>query len=501
MVNLRIILVLTAGAAFLRAGQPSNSRIDEILTERWKQTGIQPASLCTDSVFLRRAYIDVIGTLPTAQEAAAFLADKNPGKRSALIDRLLERDEFADYWAMKWSDLLRVKAEFPINLWPNASQAYYHWIRDSIAKNMPYDRFVRELLTESGSNFRVPPANFYRAMQSHEPQAIAQTVALTFMGTRQKQEWMVPFFSRVGYKETGEWKEQIVFFDASKGPVTGASFPDGKPGRIAAGQDPREVFADWLVMPSNPWFARAIVNRIWFWLLGRGIIHEADDIRPDNPPVSPELLAYLEKELVSAKFDLKHVFRLILNSRTYQLSAVPQGDRAAGAKLFAYYPLRRLDGEVLVDALCQITGVSETYTSSIPEPNTFMPDNQRAVGLPDGSITSASLELFGRPPRDTGMESERNNRFTDAQRLHLLNSTHIQRQIQQGPKLIAMMRDIKNPQELVNQLYLTILSRYPTPEEWKLVVAHSQTSSAKGRDAVVDLTWALINSTEFLFRH
>ncbi len=321
----------------------------------------------------------------------------------------------------------------------------HRWIKTSVKQNMPYDQFVRELLTSSGSNFRVPQVNFYRAMQNREPSAIAQAVALSFLGARadrwpkEKLAGLAVFFSQLSSKETGEWKEEIVFFDASKFSIeqnvrtrpTGL-FPDGTEGRLLPGRDPREVFADWLIRPENPWFARNAVNRIWFWLLGRGIIHEPDDIRPDNPPSHPELLTYLEKELVASHYDLKHIYRLILNSKTYQLSSIPRTKPAPGEALFARYPVRRLEAEVLIDALNQITGTSETYTSAIPEPFTFMPQNQRSIALPDGSITSPFLELFGRPPRDTGLESERNNRLTADQELHLLNSSHIRRKIEQG---------------------------------------------------------------------
>ncbi len=305
----------------------------------------------------------------------------------------------------------------------------------------------------------------------------------------------------MGYKHTDEWKEEIVFFDRGKAPAGALTFPDGTPARIDPDQDPRAAFADWLIAPANPWFARNIVNRIWSWLLGRGIVQEPDDIRADNPPENPQLLAWLERELVASHYDLKHVFRLILNSSVYQLSPIPRAERTAAAVHFAAYPLRRLDAEVLIDALDQITGTSEAYSSAIPEPYTFMPDFQRAISLPDGSIGSSFLELFGRPARDTGLESERNNRTSDAQWLHMLNSSHVQRKIQQAPKLGAMMREIKNPRELVTQIYLTILSRYPTDEEWKAMAAHSQSGAAKGQAAVVDLAWGLINSSEFMYRH
>ncbi len=500
-------------------------KIDELVFARLKKLGLQPSPLCSDAVFVRRVYLDVIGTLPTAAEARDFLLDHNPEKRRLLIDRLLERDERADYQAMKWSDLLRIKAEFPINLWPNAAQAYYHWIRTSIRANQPYDRFARELLTSSGSNFKVPQVNFYRAIQSRQPAAIAQAVALALMGVR-AEKWpqerlagMSVFFTKIGYKSTSEWKEEIVFFDpaASSGNATdknstgktdkttparaAAVFPDGTHARIPPNRDPREVFADWLIDAKNPWFARNCVNRSWYWLVGRGIIHEPDDIRPDNPPSNPELLAYLEHELVASHYDLKHVERLILNSKTYQLSSLARGAGPAAEANFAFYPLRRLDAEVLFDAICQITGTTEKYSSAIPEPYTFLPEGHRSIALPDGSITSSFLEEFGRPPRDTGFESERNNRVTAAQRLHMLNSTHIQRKLEQSPQIQELLIAGQKPRQLIGSLYLTILSRFPTDDELTIALRYMDNSKRARREAAIDLAWALINSAEFMYRH
>ena len=252
---------------------------------------------------------------------------------------------------------------------------------------------------------------------------------------------------------------------------------------------------------ENPWFARNIVNRLWSWLLGRGIIQEPDDIRPDNPPSNPELLAYLEQELVASHYDLKHVYRLILNSKTYQLSCLPKSKRPEAAAHFASYPLRRLEAEVLIDALNQITGTTEKYTSAIPEPFTFIPEGQRSIALADGSISSSFLEMFGRSPRDTGLEAERNNRPSASQRLHLLNSSHIQRKIEQSPKLKSLAQSGKKPGEIVASLYLMILSRMPTAAEMKVLGEHAQKSGSKGHEALTDLAWALVNSPEFLYRH
>jgi len=292
-----------------------------------------------------------------------------------------------------------------------------------------------------------------------------------------------------------------------------AAFPDGTPARLSTNQDPREAFANWLIAPKNPWFARAMANRLWFWLLGRGIIHPADDIRPDNPPSNPELLAFLEQELVAARYDLKHLYRLILNSTTYQLSHVgglskSSHENSQGEANFACYPLRRLEAEVLIDALCQITGTKEQYSSIIPEPYTFMPDDQRAVALADASITSPFLEKFGRSSRDTGLESDRNNRPTAAQRLHLLNSSHIRRKVETSPKLKPLLQASgktreeieKREQEAIRELYLTILSRFPTEEEREILETYAKTGGQRWT-MLRDLAWALINSPEFSYRH
>jgi hypothetical protein len=240
---------------------------------------------------------------------------------------------------------------------------------------------------------------------------------------------------------------------------------------------------------------------MWAWLLGRGVIEEPDDIRDDNPPSNPELLALLQRDLIAARFDLKALMREILNSSTYQLSAIARSDRSDAETNFASYIPRRLEAEVLIDALNQISGTTEKYSSAIPEPFTFVPDDERAIDLPDGSISSSFLEMFGKPARDTGFQSERNNRLTATQRLHLLNSTQVQRKIEQGPKLQALIRARSNPRELIDTLYYTILSRPPTAEEQAAILAHAQSARLDPRNAAQDTAWALINSTEFLYQH
>lgn len=493
--------------------RPSTT-IDRVVFSNMRQQRLQPANLCSDAVFVRRVFLDAIGTLPTLEEARDFLLDREPNKRRQLVERLLERDEFADYWAMKWCDLLRVKAEFPINMWPNAVQAYHRWIKTSIKQNLRYDQFVRTLICSSGSNFRVPQVNFYRSTQSREPEAIAQAVALTFLGER-ADKWpkerlaeMAKLFAYIGYKRTSEWKEEIVFFDAQKlaadinkeGPQA-ATLPDGTSISLTPDKDPREQFADWLIAPKNPWFARCIGNRIWFWLMGRGVVEPPDDFRVDNPPSNLRLLSILETDVCSARYDLREVYQRILNSKTYQLSSVWEGDFAKGEACFAFYPIRRLDAEVLIDAVCQITGTNEEYSSAIPEPFTFIPGSERTVALADGSITSPFLDLFGRPSRDTGQALERSNRPSPSQRLHFLNSSHIRKKIETGSKMRALFSSRGGLKETVPKLYLTILSRLPTAEELQVVEQYSKSKDMDERTAMIDLAWALFNSVEFQNHH
>ena len=509
---------------------PEN-KIDEIVFAKLQELHLTPAQLCSDPVFVRRVYLDTTGTLPTAAVARAFILDRNPAKRSDLIDRLLASDDCAEYFALKWSDVLRIKAEFPINLWPNAAQAYHRWVRDAMRDNKPCDQFARELLTSSGSNFEVPPVNFYRAMQNRMPAGIAQSVALTFLGER-AENWpsndlshLAIFFANVGYKSTAEWKEEIVYFNPASTnagalnsgagfqpattnrdtagwkpaplPQRESIFPDGQKVTLTGDQDPRVVFANWLV--SDPQFARNFANRTWAWLLGRGIVQEPDDFRADNPPSNPELLGFLQQQFVSSGYDFKKLCRLILNSKTYQLAAIPQNKNPAAAANFAVYPLRRLDAEVLIDAVDQITGSNEKYSSAIPEPYTFIPDDLRSIALPDGSITSSFLEMFGRPPRDTGLDSERNNRITAAQKLWLLNSSVMQKKIETSRMIEFQTSSNRPPAEIVTGMYLGILSRFPTAAETSTVEAYFK--SAGKRQGAVDVAWALMNSAEFLYRH
>ncbi len=488
-------------------GTPGN-RIDELVTARLDQSNIQGAFPTSDEVFLRRIHIDLLGSLPDLHEIRRFTGGRGTDKRAQVIEALMARPEFAEYYAMRWCDVLRVKSEFPINLWPNAVQAYHRWIKDQLQANRPIDQMARDMICSSGSNFRNPPVNFYRAVQGREPAALAGVVALTFMCSRldtwpaPRRAGMTSFFSRVKYKKTGEWKEEIVCNDPAPTGVMPCICPDGTMVVVPPNGDPRDSFANWLLSPRNPWFAKAMVNRVWYWLIGRGIVHEPDDMRPDNPPANPELMDYLAAELIASNYDLRHIYRLILNSRTYQQSSIPRSRDPKAESLFAYYIVRRLDAEVLADALRWITGGGETYSSDIPEPFTYIPKDTRTVALPDGSITSAFLQMFGRPPRDTGLESERNLQPSDAQRLYMLNSRDMHRRLEAFPRLRWLVESTRNnTRDLVRGIYQTILSREPTAVEQAEAETYFKKSGLVLYQAAVDLVWALLNTKEFNYRH
>lgn len=516
------VVVYAAAGNICASPDKASANVDRLVFGKLKTLKIPPSDPCTDEVFLRRVYLDMTGTLPTRKEAQRFLDSGRGNKRSVLIEELFDRPEFADYWSLKWCDLLRVKAEFPSKLWPNAVQAYHRWVHTALHNNMPYDEFARALLTSSGSNFRVAPVNFYRAMPKREPEQIAQIVALTFMGMR-TDHWerdqllgMAAFFGNVGYKGTAEWKEEIVFYDPTKTfvdpetekPVM-ARLPDGTAVERSSSRDPRLDFSDWLV--GSKVFSRSAVNRIWYWLLGRGIIHEADDIRDGNPPQNEALLDFLANELVTSDYDLRHIYRIILNSRAYQLASIHNEDNLTDETNFSRYYVRRLDAEVLIDAICQITGTTESYSSEIPEPFTFIPEKQRSIKLSDGSITSPFLDLYGRPPRDTGYESERNNNPSSAQKLHMLNSSHIQQKIVNNKALLGMYYEKQkgkkkpktawhSPEKTLEGMYLTILSRYPTAQEMETALEYYSRSGNRYA-ASTDMVWALLNTKEFIYKH
>lgn len=492
--------------------KPFNS-VDAPVLDLLSAKQIKPTALCSDPVFLRRIYLDLTGTLPTPEAAKRFLEDITADKRARLIDELLETPEFTEYWTLKWADMLRVKAEFPINLWPNGAMVYQRWIRDSIRQNKPLNIFVRELLLGTGSNFRSPPSNFYRAVSNKDPETIAQAVALSLFGVRfenwpeDKQKQLGVFFSRIAYKKSAEWKEEIVYWDDRPLDDPNIVFPDGKTARIEAGQDIREVFADWFLTSENPWFAKNLVNRTWFWLFGRGIVHEPDDFRPDNI-ANPALLDLLASEFVKSNYDFKQLIRLIVGSRTYQQSSIARSDNSDAERFFACYSVRQVDAEVLQDTFRRILHANIGYASDVPEPFTHIPVWQRTISLADGSITSPFLEIFGRPPRDSGLLSERNSNPTAAQRMFLINSSEMVQWIDQTWRLqnaanafVASEKPAERRSRMLDYVWLTILSRYPIKEEKLAALALYNEKERNHRALFQDIVWSLINSKEFLCRH
>ncbi len=516
-------------------GFVSRGPIDDAVLEDLRTKNILPARLCSDAVFLRRAYISVLGRIPTEAETRSFLQNPAPTneKRAKIIDELLERPEFADLWTMHWADFLRVKSEFPINLWPHATAVYFRWIHDSVRENKPYDEFARELLMGQGSCFRAPASNFYRAVERKDAVELASAAVLTFLGERtdlwtpEKREQVTVFFSRTAFKGSAQWKEEIVYWDDTPLESSEVVFPDGTKGTVPPGTDPRAVFTQWLVRPENHAFNRALVNRLWFWLTGVGIVDPPDDIRDQNPPVNPKLLEVLEQKLVESHYNVKEVLRMILNSRTYQQASVVRLEEETAAapatsetpaaaavldaqkvelaeKNLAVFPVRRLDAEILQDLFIDLFGAKFPYTSEVPEPFSYVPATLRTVQLYDSGLTNPFLEMFGRSTRDSGLTTDRNNSVNEAQQMFLMNSNEINEWIKSPQQRIKMLQSQKSKDkneyqkkvfELCSTVWIRYLSRNPTEDEkqrfWELL-------NSRNAD---DVIWCIINTREFLCQH
>ncbi|MDO5582123.1 MAG: DUF1553 domain-containing protein [Planctomycetia bacterium] len=483
------------------------NELDSIFLKSLQRENRDPSPLCSDEVFLRRIYLDLTGTIPTPKEVRSFLKDNSKDKRKKRIDLLLDRDEFVDLQTMRWCDLLRVKSEFPINLWPNGAVCYYRWIHQSVEENKPYSQFVRELLTACGSNFRDGPSNFYRAVPAKDSDTLAEAVCQTFLGMdiapwpAEKRKQTALFFSRVGYKETAQWKEEIVYRNREPLDRTKVVFPDGSVKAIAASQDPRELFADWMISPANTLFSVCAVNRLWCWLFGKNLISEQKDAQNEKGQIHLELCQFLCRELIQSQYDLKHMYRLILNSGIYQQSSLSENKSTDTRELFASYPVRRIDAEVFQDMLAQIFDLPVGYTSEVAEPFTMISPQYRAVLLYDSSITSSFLEMFGRSSRDTGTETDRNNDVTESQQLFLLNSTEINEWIVQYANRLGNNWKSESIKDLIDEMELTFLSRFPTAEEYKTISDELRRTDKSGSQKIQDIIWCLLNSREFICKH
>ncbi len=462
-----------------------SEKIDRLVQEKLDALGLEPSGRSADADFLRRAYLDVIGLLPTPEETRAFLASRDPQKREKLIDALLRRTEYVDFWTLKWGDILRDSRQL---LSEKGMVAFNAWIRQSVAENKPWDRFARELLLAQGSAYTEGAANYYRAATT--PQELAETTSQVFLGVRIQcakchnhpyEKWkqsqyyqMAAFFARVRAKPGERPGERIVFVSDTgevKHPKTqkevlpcaldAAPLPKEYPG------DRRLALAEWLTAPQNPFFARCIVNRLWKHFMGRGLVEPVDDLRVTNPPSNEALLDCLAQDFIRHGYDLKYLMRAIMRSQTYQRSSEPTPGNARDTRYYAHFPFKRLGAEQ----------------------------------LPDTGVPSYFLDLFGRPARNIPCECERSDEPNLGQVLHLMNSAGINARLSDKSGRVAALIESKLPdRRVVEELYLASLARFPTPEESRKAV-HILAAAKDRQRGAEDLLWALLNSKEFLFNH
>ena len=518
MISVRITY-LEPRDGFVWSNPPEANLVDKHVFAKLRLMTIQPSDLCTDSEFIRRAYLDLCGLLPTTEEAVKFLADKSPNKRAELIDALLQRPEYADFWALKWSDVLRSNRK---TIQVKGVTAFQIWLRENLAKNTPLDRIIKELLTANGSTFSNPPANYFRIAK--DPTNLAETTAQLFFGIRMQcaKCHNHPFeaITQDDYYSTAAWFARVktkrdvesaganpknaaaeIVYVARNGEVTqprsnqvmAPKFLKGATPTIPPGTDRREVLADWLTGPNNPYFAKSVVNRVWYHLMGKGIVDPVDDFRDSNPPSNDELLDALAKDFVANKFDLKHLVRTIMNSRTYQLSAQPNDSNKDDAKYFSHAVTKLLSAEQLLDALCDVTQVPEKFPG--------LPLGTRAIQLPDGEVNNPFLKTFGQPARELACECERESDSNLAQALQLINGPTINDKLRNpNNRLGKLLAAKKSEKEILDALYFAALSRPATNAERTPALAHVDKGKDK-RKAWEDVLWAIMNTREFLFRH
>lgn len=497
----------------------ANNFIDELAYARFKQLGLFPSDGCSDAEFLRRSSLDAVGILPDPSEARAFLADTDPLKREKLIDRLLAHPLFADYWANKWADLLRPN---PDRVGVKSVYLLDQWLRESFRGNKPYDQFAREILLAEGNTHRFGPAVIFR--DRREPADLATMFSQLFLGVRldcakchhhPNEKWgqddfyqMAAFFGPLKQKGAGisppiSGGNETFYFAPGKDvkhPVTGAVMaprpPDGPLMEVAENSDPRRVLAEWMTSADNPFFARAIVNRVWAEFFGKGIVDPVDDFRLSNPPAHPALLQALTQELVEKKFDLKSLMRTIMSSRLYQLSSTPNEWNRTDSRNFSRAYRRRLPAEVMADALADVTGVPDSYEG--------MPPGSRAVQAWTYKINSRTMDAFGRPNASSDCPCERDARPSIVQSLHLMNSRSLHAKLantETGSRVQKLVSSELAPLEIVAELYLACYSRLPTDEESQIATATFSAEDATRRSATEDVLWALLNSAEFVFNH
>jgi hypothetical protein len=496
---------------------PEYNFIDQHVFAKLKLLRIAPSALASDAMFCRRVFLDLIGLVPTPEEVVRFLADRSPEKRARLIDALLERPEYVDFWALKWADRMGCNQRFT---GVKGAISFHRWIRDQVALDVPLDQFVRAIVTAKGPNFTHPPASFYRRLRN--PEDALETVSQVFMGVRVgcarchnhvAERWtqddyygMAAFFSQVRYKNGPQNfaqynKEETVYLAADselRQPRTGALMKPrplgGEPVDVPADEDRREKLADWLVSPSNPFFAKAAVNRIWYHLMGRGIVEPVDDFRESNPPASAELIRALADDFVAHGYDVKRIIRLILLSRVYQLSSQPNEFNADDTRYFSHATVRLLSAEQMLD--------SASLAAGVPEKLFNLPAGTRAAQVPDGELVHPFLKNFGQPARADACECERGSDFTLEQALQIVGGRTLHSKVIAPDNRIGkLLKSGADDGTLVEQLFLATLSRHPEKSERELALAALARGAKDRRRAAEDLLWTLMNHPEFLFQH
>ncbi|MBU6399294.1 MAG: DUF1553 domain-containing protein [Verrucomicrobia bacterium] len=512
---------LPLGAPVEHLPTPRNF-IDELVFKKLKAVGMPPSDSCDDATFVRRVGLDITGRLPTPAETKAFLADRDAAKRDRWIDRLLGRPDYADYFADDWSALLRNKRSRATQA--RGTYAFHDWIRDSLLVNKPYDRFVREILTASGSVEQDPPVAWYH--QVRDPNAELEDAAQLFLGTRLKcaechhhpfEKWsqrdyyrFAAFFSQIGRKPGPQPDEEVIYHrrgnptalnKKTQQPEKPAGLGDA-PLDLSPDDDARQALADWMTSKRNPFFARALVNRYWKHFFGRGLVEPDDDLRETNPATDPELLDALAKYFIDRGYDLEDLVRTICQSRTYQLSSLPNVYNVVDKQYFSRYYPKRLTAEVLYDAVNQVTRSDSAFEG--------LPRGTRAVQLPDDSYNASSyfLAVFGRPDDSSACDCERSQDASLAQSLHLLNAKEIEDKLtsDQGRPHLLANDQTRGDDAKLRELYLWAYSREPNASELaaarRYLDKESAAKPAVGRRlAYEDICWALINTKEFLFNH
>jgi Protein of unknown function (DUF1553)/Protein of unknown function (DUF1549) len=507
---------------------PTSTVVDTFTSKKWKDLGLVPSDIAPDEVFVRRAYLDLTGTLPTPKQVTDFVADKDAKKREVLVDRLVDSPEFAYYFANKWADILRVKRGRDGGNSMQRAQgtfAFHNWIREAIASDKPYDEFVRDILSATGEESKNPPTVWYKDLA--QPEQFVDDTAQVFLGLRiacanchhhpyekwsQDDYWgLAAFFGRVAKKQvpvpgTQQQTNSQVIYSRPDGNVTNKRTQkpailkalDGDPMEIDRGDDPRTKLVDWMTDAKNPFFAKAVANRYWAHFFGRGIVDPIDDMRVTNPPSNPELLDALAKTLIDSKYSLKSLVKVITKSRTYQLSALPNEFNKHDKQTFARYYPKRMGAEVLLDAVCQVTD-SPTQFGGLPQ-DKFAP--KRAIMLPDESFNSYFLDVFGRPQRISACECERVSEANLAQALHLLNSDEIQQKLSRAngrADALASAKDTRPDAEKVSEIFVWAFGRKPTADDLNAALAHIEKHKANKKIAYENILWALLNTKEFVF--